>query len=202
MFQFLESILIENGQAPLICYHQKRYEACLKEHYPKSIPVNLKEYVSNSPSISGKTKLRILYSDKIDSVEYIPYTIKNIDKLYIINSNEINYNWKYSDRTSLNQLKYNLPNNSEILIIKNGFVSDTSFSNVIFEKSGKLYTPNTPLLNGVRREFLLSKKEIEIITIKSDDIFLFDRIILINGLIGINELSITINNSSISHLIP
>lgn len=49
-----------------------------------------------------------------------------------------------------------------MLIVRDGWVTDTSFTNVVFEDAGGgLYTPETCLLEGTRRQSLLDEGRIQ-----------------------------------------
>ena len=68
------------------------------------------------------------------------------------------------------------------MIIKNGLVTDTSKANIIFLKSDKIFTPNSPLLNGTKRQEMIKYHHLIPIEIKIDDIFHFEKWKIINAL--------------------
>ncbi len=72
----------------------------------------------------------------------------------------MNYEFKYQDRTIINSFLTGINDVSDILIIKNGLLTDTSFSNIILFDGEKWITPDTYLLNGVKRRRLLENNEI------------------------------------------
>ncbi|MDA3911256.1 MAG: aminotransferase class IV [Bacteroidales bacterium] len=182
MSRFLESIYVKNGIAPLISYHQARYEACVNSHYPKVRAKPLSDLLKQAPKDNIIYKLRILYSEKIEQVEFIPYKQRNITALQIIEDNSIDYHWKYADRHVFYRLKAKLQPETEIIIAQNGFLTDSSYSNLIFEKDGKLYTPSTPLLNGVQRQYLLDNNIITTRNIHVSTIGDYESIRLINAM--------------------
>jgi 4-amino-4-deoxychorismate lyase len=68
--------------------------------------------------------------------------------------------------------KYLTDEGCDIIIIKNGLVTDTSFSNICFYDGTRWLTPAKPLLKGTMRAYLLSKnliieKDISVEIIKS-----------------------------------
>ncbi|HOE39992.1 MAG TPA: hypothetical protein PLY69_10470, partial [Bacteroidales bacterium] len=65
---------------------------------------------------------------------------------------------------------------------QNKNVSDSVFSNLIFEKNGNLYSPNTPLLFGTMLSQSLQQHKINMITIKEDEVKNFDYIYPINAM--------------------
>ena len=76
----------------------------------------------------------------------------------------------------------------DILIVRDGRITDTSFSNVVFEDAGGgLYTPDTCLLKGTRRESLLDAGIIRECPITVDDIRRFRKVLLVNAMIGLED---------------
>ena len=76
----------------------------------------------------------------------------------------------------------------DIIIIRNGLVTDSYYANLCFEKKGELFTPVVPLLNGTKRMKLISEKKIIPIDIKPKEINSYDRIHLINAMIDIEKM--------------
>lgn len=57
----------------------------------------------------------------------------------------------------------------------------------MFEKSGKLYTPKTCLLNGTKRAKLVAEKKVMEIEIRKSDIKNFDNIYFVNAMLDIAD---------------
>ena len=89
---------------------------------------------------------------------------------------------KYSDRSLINTLFAQRGTCDEIIIIKNGKVTDCSIGNLIFRQGKKWYTPDSPLLLGTQREKLLQEGKIQERTIFQEDIVNFDEIKIINAM--------------------
>ena len=69
----------------------------------------------------------------------------------LIIDNQINYNSKKLNRINIDTLYAKKALNDEIIIIKNGLVTDTSIANIAILYEGKWLTPKTPLLYGTTR---------------------------------------------------
>ncbi len=83
----------------------------------------------------------------------------------------------------------------DILILKNGKVTDTSIANIVFFDGNKWYTPEFPLLNGTTRERLVSEKKIILRDITFKQIKSFEGFRLINSMIDFeNQELININS--------
>ncbi|MCF2446169.1 aminotransferase class IV [Dyadobacter sp. CY345] len=180
-----ETICVKNRLIQNIAYHQARLNKTraelfgLHDKWELSEIISIPNFVDNEPH-----KCRLAYADQIDNIKwerYIPRTIRKIRKVY---DDTIDYSYKYNDRTALNSLYEQREDADEILIIKNGKVSDTLYCNVAFLKDGRWYTPDTPLLPGTQRAFLLDSGIIEEAEISENDIQAFDQIRLFNAMVS------------------
>ena len=86
------------------------------------------------------------------------------------------------DRKLFDTISQETDKNTLPILIQNKNVSDSVFSNLIFEKNGNLYSPNTPLLFGTMLSQSLQQHKINMITIKEDEIKNFDYIYPINAM--------------------
>ena len=91
----LETIKIEDGEIFNLKYHQKRSTQSRQKLFNSTDVLDLSTLIH--PPKEGLYRCRILYAEKLHSVEYLPYTPKNIRTLKIIPS-QIEYNFKYANR--------------------------------------------------------------------------------------------------------
>ncbi len=185
MSRFLESIAVKNGKAPLIDFHQKRYENCMQCFYPQAKIFHLSLFLDKAPQDNILYKLRVLYDENSISTTYIPYKKREINEIIAIDGKNISYPWKYANRQMFDELRKGLNDKQEILIFKNGLLTDSSYSNVVLQKGNAFFTPETPLLKGVQREFLLSKNLIKPKSIHRNEVLNYDRIIFINAMMDL-----------------
>jgi 4-amino-4-deoxychorismate lyase len=148
----------------------------------------------NHEGIRNIFKCRIVYSENIESIEILPYTVKKISSLKTVVCNDIEYSAKSADRERINNLFLMKGGCDDILIIKNNLVTDTSFANVLFSDSDKLYTPAAPLLKGTMREKLIDDNKVSVININIDDIKSFQYITLINAMMDPWQIKIPVDN--------
>jgi 4-amino-4-deoxychorismate lyase len=67
--------------------------------------------------------------------------------LQLVTDNEIEYTHKTTDRNALNRLFEQRKKADDIIIVKNGQLTDSLFANLVFEShTGELFTPKNPLL--------------------------------------------------------
>lgn len=188
MYQLLESIRIENQKLQHIDLHNKRFNDARKALYGQHIPVKLEELINIPANLSKQRyKCRVLTDGKNFNVEVNPYHQREIKTLKVIRTNEIEYTYKTTNRTLLDQAFALRQNCDDIIIVKNDKVTDAWAANLIFFNGIKWITPSTPLLKGTQREYLLLSGEISEQDIYVADIKNFEKIKLINAMINFEQ---------------
>ncbi|HPO50623.1 MAG TPA: aminotransferase class IV, partial [Spirochaetota bacterium] len=191
----LESVKIKDGSVYNIDYHNLRLNQSRKIIFGSKNLINLKDFININPNLKGIYKCRIFCSNEIEKVEISSYVMRSISLVKIVRDDEIDYSYKLADKSNLERLLDKKDRADEILIVKNGFVTDSSFSNVIFFDGTKYFTPSTPLLKGTKRQKYLDEKKIFEDGIKLEDIKKFKFIQFINAMIDIEDnLKIPIEN--------
>jgi len=174
MFQFVESIKLENREFARIEYHNQRLNRTLSAHYPTH-QLRIQDLVEVPAELTKEVyKCRIVYSDHIEKVEFQAYTARRVSCLKIVVCDAIDYTFKTTNRQELENLANQKGDCDDILIIKNGLVTDTSYSNIVFFDGKEWFTPEQPLLKGTQREYLLDQKIIRTKKIKAEDIANFE----------------------------
>lgn len=183
---FFETIKVLDGVFFNLPLHAERMKRTLAAFYPGlDIPDISTLHLPHECS-QGLFKCKITYSDRIESIAYTPYERKHIQTLGIIECSEVTYPWKTCDRKALDRL-LSLSGFDEVIITCNGFLSDTSFSNIVLENKNGLFTPSSFLLNGTKRQDLLQKNVIQEKDIHKEDLYNYDRLILINAMLDISD---------------
>lgn len=131
----------------------------------------------------GLVKCRFSYDKQFDTPTFEFYTARTINTLQLVNADDIRYDYKFTDREAILNLKHKNAHADEILIIKHGFVTDTSFSNIVLYNGTKWITPSNPLLPGTMRNYLLKNKKISDAFIRTSDLQHYKRIMLINAML-------------------
>lgn len=139
------------------------------------------------PPADGIYRCKIIYKHDLISVEYAKYERQRIASLALVFS-DISYELKLVDRAEIDSLFLQRGDSDDILIIKNGVVTDTSIANVAFLKNGEWFTPARPLLEGTTRERLIVGGFLREANIKVDEIKEFDKIAIMNALRGFEPL--------------
>ena len=184
----LESIQIKNGKPQRLSYHNQRLHKSREQLFCNLEPLFLEEHIEvPSHFQKGIVKCRIIYDAQLRSITYEPYQPRKIDSFYLV-SVEMDYSFKYADRQVFNQLKSAYPDSSEIILVKNGFITDSTYSNLIFKDlKGKWWTPQQPLLAGTQREYLLDEGWIEETSIRPEDLLNYSHFKLINAMLDMEK---------------
>jgi 4-amino-4-deoxychorismate lyase len=133
---------------------------------------------------SGVCKCRVEYDHEIHNVECLPYEQRPISSLLVVNDDRIMYDHKYLDRSAFEKYPA-VALTEEILVVRNGLVTDTRYSNVVLCAGHERVTPAGPLLRGVQREHLLSVGAIQARDVPAADIGKFDKVVLINAMMDL-----------------
>lgn len=159
MCLLIESLKIEDGHPCHLADHERRMNDARKALFGIDTPIVLNDQLSDIEIIDSILKCRIIYSDVIHSIECRPYTPRTLRSLTLIENDTIDYTYKYADRSMFDNLPSHAPD-TDFLIVKNGFITDTTFSNIVFYDGVQWITPATYLLNGTQRQRLLREGRI------------------------------------------
>ncbi|MDF1611343.1 aminotransferase class IV [Stygiobacter electus] len=199
MSQLFETIKLQNKKLFNIEYHNERMNNSRRNLFGTEDKINLEEVIKIPDGISNNVfKCRVVYSEKITDIEFQPYYEKKVNSLQAINVDWIDYSYKYLDRSNLQKLLCKCIAD-DVLIIKNGFVADTTYSNVVFYDGKNYFTPNTPLLKGTKREKLLREGIIKETEIKISDINNYQSLFLINAMLDIDKAKAIPTNKIITN---
>ena len=188
MLQLIETICFENGSFHRIPLHQQRMTRARSHFFSCADTISLTE-VLDIPEIlkKHKVKCRISYSKTIDEIEYEIYVPKEIQKIQCVYDDSAWYDHKLKNRDALLLLLERRGIAEEVLIVKNGWITDASYANVVLRKENKWYTPEIPLLPGTRRAHYLQNGILSVAQIKPSDLSLYDELRLINAMLSLEE---------------
>lgn len=191
MYRFIESICCIDGVLQNLDYHQKRINKTFKK-YSTQDPFTLKPWVSGIPG-KGKYKYRIIYDNNIIETGFEPYQNRDLKKIKIVECDDINYDYKFNNRNTLDRLFLKRGLCDDIIIIKNDKVTDAYYSNLAFFDGSKWYTPESPLLKGTKRAKYLDEGILTALPMSKPDIFKFKKISLINAMLDLGDEEVEIN---------
>ncbi|MGH1601536.1 aminotransferase class IV [Campylobacter majalis] len=148
-FTFLfETIKLVNGEVFHLSYHLRRMLNSLG-FVPK---FNLKQVLKTDKK--GLVRAKVIYhkSGELVKVEFFEYKMREFSEFKLVDI-DFSYDKKYLIRDDIDAAK---GKNNEIIMIKNGLITDTSIANIaVFD--GEWLTPKDPLLNGTTRTRLINE---------------------------------------------
>ncbi len=184
----LETIQVKNGQFQNIGYHNHRF------HKSRKDLLNIDEFQAlenlikvPSDCVDGIFRCRVIYEKQIEEVTFTPYIYKDIRTLKLVDIGNWDYSNKYADRSFMTNLLNENKDYDEIIMVKNGFITDCTVANLAFFDGSNWFTPSTPLLKGTKRQQLLDRQEIMEREIRVEDLDMYQGICLINAFRGLSK---------------
>ena len=185
---FIEVLKVKDGVFIDPQPHIERIFRTTHHFFDEPLVVKLTNDMIPDDLRNGLAKCRILYDEAIHSIDFEKYTMRTIKSLCIIENDIIDYKYKYLDREAINNLMEQRNDCDDILIVKHSMITDTSYTNVVFEDfNEKLYTPTSTLLAGTKRKKLLDTGIIQEKKIRVNDIKQYKGLYLINAMIDIED---------------
>ena len=191
MCQLLETLKCIDGKLFNLEFHQARFENAQMEYFGIFPKIKLFDEIAVPEfANNGLFRCRVTYSKQIDSIEFIPYQHRKINSLKLVEDNEIDYRYKYSDREKLNYLFQLRGDCDDVIIVKNDCLTDSFVANLVFFDGEKWWTPDTPLLAGTQRAKLIQYKTIFECRITISNLSKYKKAGLINALNDFEDMQV------------
>ncbi len=189
----LETLCVQSNLIDNVSYHDARFNETRKKLFHQTKFQSLEELISIPNNLeSGRVyRCRVLYKENIEKIEFIPYEWKSIRKVKLVEiPGDFDYTYKWANRSFFSKILSENAEADEVLMVKNGFITDCTIANVVLFDGKNWFTPSSPLSQGTRRAKLLSEKKIEIAEIKLDDLKNYDKLVLINTFRDLDETAL------------
>ena len=189
MCRFIESIKLQEGVFKRLELHQERVRKAMMDFYPNVKVLDLSEILSNTSfPTKGIYKYRIVYDTELHSLEFTPYIRREIRSLKLVETDMESLPYKLEDRTGYNSAFAQRGDCDDVLLMKNGLLTDTSYCNIALFDGENWFTPRIPLLYGVNRaqliaQGILTEKDIPVAELKN-----YRQIALFNAMIEFGEI--------------
>ena len=190
MSLYIESISIESDMTcPLLSYHQARVNRTAGERCGIDLQAIIQSKV-NELTDGQQHKLRILYDQSgVQQVTIQPYLVRLIRSLTVVDI-AFDYDRKTANRDAINSAFARRGDSDDILMVRDGLITDTSYGNVALHKDGIWYTPESPLLQGCRRQSLLDRGLIITKKLRIETLDSYPHLMMFNGLIRFGRVII------------
>ena len=192
---FTEAIRMEDGKLHNLNYHQKRIDATLRRFWHNEHnDINLQSALSHIMPQDGIYKIHIEYNGEgISEITQSEYKIRDIRSLRLVNADDAEYSYKYADRSALMKLQQSRQDSDEVIIVRNGCLTDTSYSNIALHSKHGWFTPDKPLLPGTMRRSLIDQGLLSATEITLGNLNDYDTICLINAMMPLGRLVLPIS---------
>jgi 4-amino-4-deoxychorismate lyase len=188
IMQLLETIQVRDGQFQNIEYHNKRFNASRLELFGLDDFQDLKNLIKTPSECSeGIFRCRVVYEKEIQETTFTPYIYKEIKTLKMVDIGDWDYSYKYADRSFMTNLLAENKDFDEVIMIKNGFITDCTIANLAFWDGVNWFTPSTPLLKGTKRQQLIDSQVITETAIRVEDLGKYKGVCLINAFRGLSK---------------
>ena len=147
MYPFVETIRIEQGVAQNLEYHQQRLAATMAHFFQGApIPVLAEKLQEQEWPVDKTWKVHLEYDcNGILLMQSEEYHVRSIRSLKLISCDDIDYEYKSADRRKLAALTAMKGEADEVVIVRNGLLTDTSYSNIALFDGQHWVTPRLPL---------------------------------------------------------
>lgn len=194
MCRLFETVRIVDGKPENLAFHDRRMNLSRKKVYGADELLHLSDFIRIPDECkTGIFRCRIIYGSSIISTEYTPYSPADVKTLKLVHADSLVYDLKYLDRSALTSL-IDKDLADDVLIVKEGCITDTSYTNIVFTGGKNWVTPDTPLLCGTMREKLLGNGIITAERIRVGDLGSFTHFRLINAMLGFNSPVLPVSN--------
>ena len=142
----------------------------------------------------SRHKCRVVYGENILHIEYQRYLPRPIHSLMLVRGDSIEYSYKYENRAALDSHIEMRGDCDDVLIVRNGRLTDTSYANIALFDGCRWVTPSTFLLSGTMRRSLIDRGMITIADIGIEDLHRYKKLCLINAMLDLGEIEIPVEN--------
>lgn len=180
----------------MLDYHMARVRDTMLIFYHAGPDWDLSSLLANNAiPTDGLYKCRVTYDERSVEVVFNPYTIQGIHSLKLVDGEGLDYAYKYADRSGISRLFELRQGKDDILIVRDGQVTDTSYGNVAFlNELGDWVTPQNCLLRGVMRGYLIETGRIIERKVMVEDLARYRQFRIINALRGWDTIPSEVSN--------
>ena len=160
MYPFFETIRYVNGVLENVSYHQARINRTVSALGGEtSIQLDKTQLVHDFEK-DIVYKIKCLYNlEGAYHIEKAVYQKKIIQTVAIHQAAQEEYQFKYTNRTWLNDALKNA-GTDEMIIVQNNMIKDGNYANLVFFNGSEWHTPLHPLLLGTHRARLIDENKI------------------------------------------
>jgi len=183
MYPFLETIQLRDGMFCRLPFHQSRMNRALQANYPHAEMIGLEaNLLEQDFPKQGLYKCRVVYDKEIQTIEFLPYKSPAIRTLKVVSIDIPSLFYKSTYRIPFQDAYAQRGECDDVLMVKCGLLTDTSYCNIALWNGTEWITPRQPLVYGVNRASLLEDGLLLEQDISVNNLIHYSRIRLFNAL--------------------
>ncbi len=191
MCRFIETVRVEDGCPIRLDCHLERVAHTRRQWFGSDTPVDADLLRHVAGKTRGVAKLRFVYDEhRVYDLSCAPYTPRRVTSLQMVTADEAEYGLKREDRRMLETIRTRRGACDEVLIVKDGCLTDTSYTNIALWDGHRWVSPDTPLLPGTRRRRLIDSGRLIEARVAVDDLRRYTHIAMVNAMIDLGDLVI------------
>lgn len=186
-----ESIRVQDGKPCLLKYHQARVNRSLEPGCAFDL---VRAVEGMSLPEKGVFKLRVSYASdgKPGAVACDLYVPRAVRSLRLVECPELEYGRKFEDRRALLAARAQAADADEAVLTRHGWVTDASYANLAFGRPGDWVTPESFLLAGTKRAFLLDEGMLRACPVHVRDLPRYEFVTLINAMLDPGDVLVPV----------
>ncbi len=192
MSLFFETIRIERGEIHNTKYHNLRLNGTICANFDIKTSYDIRDYIT-LPEEEGIYRCRLTYDREIRDVSMSPYRKRAYHAIRAVDA-DIAYPFKSTDRSAIERLCETRGESDDILIVREGLLTDTSIANIALFDGLHWLTPATPLLPGTMRASLLEAGMLKTADLTRKSLQKATKFALMNAMTGFYQLKNIILN--------
>jgi len=193
MCRLFETIRVVDRQVFHLSYHERRIQASRLALFELKERISLSEMIDTNELPDGEFKCKVVYGREVEEILFEPYSIRSIQRVAMVDGNHLSYPFKFSDREQFEKVRLLFPGYDELIFVMNGYLTDSTFSNLAFHDGQQWFSPNSPLLMGTCLSRLLETGSITSRAITPGDITSFTSLSFINAMLEPGKILISTN---------
>ena len=186
MSPFFETVKIENGEIKNAPFHNARLNRTIRQNFSLCPNYDIRDYIT-PPKEQGIFRCKIIYDTEVYEVTLTPYQKRVYQSFRCIDA-DIAYPYKSTDRSAIDRLFAQRGECDDIIIVRDGLLTDTSIANIALFDGLHWYTPETPLLEGTFRASLLTGNSIKTKDLDRKSLQKCTKFAIMNAMTGFYQL--------------
>ena len=186
MSPFFETVKIENGEIKNAPFHNARLNHTIRQNFSLCANYDISDYIT-PPREQGIFRCKMIYDTEVHEVTLAPYQKKTYQSFRCIDA-DIDYPYKSTDRSAIDRLFAQRGECDDIIIVRDGLLTDTAIANIALFDGLHWYTPRTPLLEGTLRASLLADNSIKTKDLDRKSLQKCTKFAIMNAMTGFYQL--------------